>query len=106
MLFEDAGPFLRLSLYTILPVVIITALFFTIVLGLAWKAYRRKPSTGIEGMVGLKGKASSVVNAQGGTIKVHGEIWSAVSDEEISKDETVLVEAVEGLKLKVKKTQK
>jgi membrane-bound serine protease (ClpP class) len=105
MLFEEAGPFLKLSLYTILPAVLLTALFFTIVLGLAWKAYRRKPSTGIEGMVGLKGKAASDITADGGTVKVHGEIWSAVSDETIMKDEKLVVDAVEGLKLKVKKSQ-
>jgi membrane-bound serine protease (ClpP class) len=105
MLFEDTGPFLKLSIFTILPAVLITALFFTVVLGLAWKAYRRKPSTGTEGMVGLEGKAASDINAEGGTVKVHGEIWSAVSDEAISSDERVVVEAVEGLKLKVRKTQ-
>ena len=55
-------------------------------------------------MVGLKGTTASAVDSRGGTIKVHGEIWSAVSEEEISKDETVVVEAVEGLKLKVRKT--
>jgi len=104
MLFENAGPFLKLSLYTILPVVIVTALFFTVVLGLAWKAHRRKPSTGTEGMVGLEGHAASDINSREGSIKVHGEIWSAVSDEDILKGETVIVEAVEGLKLKVKKT--
>jgi membrane-bound serine protease (ClpP class) len=105
MLFEDAGPFLKLSLYTILPAVLLTALFFTIVLGLAWKAYRRKPSTGIEGMVGLEGKAASDINAEGGTVKVHGEIWKAVSDELIAENDKVVVEAIEGLKLKVKKSQ-
>ncbi|MEJ2313329.1 MAG: nodulation protein NfeD [Nitrospirota bacterium] len=103
MLFEDAGPFVKLSIYTILPAVVVTALFFTVVIGLAWKAFRSKPTTGREGLVGLEGTAATEVTPAGGTVKVHGEIWSAVSEEPIQPDEKVVVESVEGLKLKVRK---
>jgi membrane-bound serine protease (ClpP class) len=105
MLFEEAGPFLKLSLYTILPAILITALFFTVILGLAWKAYRRKPVTGTEGMVGLEGKATSEITPEGGMVMLHGEIWSAVSEGPIAKDEKVVVEAIDGLKLKVRKIE-
>ncbi len=101
MLFKDAGPFLKLSIYTILPAVVVTAVFFTVVIGLAWKAFRSKPTTGQEGLVGLEGTAASEVTPEGGTVKVHGEIWSAVSDEPIQADKKVVVESVKGLKLKV-----
>ncbi|MGD2079893.1 MAG: nodulation protein NfeD, partial [Nitrospirota bacterium] len=99
MLFEDAGPFVKLSIYTILPAVVVTAVFFTIVIGLAWKAFRSKPTTGREGLVGVEGTAASEVTSDGGTVKVHGEIWSAVSEEPIQADTKVVVESVEGLKL-------
>lgn len=102
MLFKDAGPFLKLSIYTILPAVVVTAVFFTVVIGLAWKAFRSKPTTGQEGLVGLEGTAASEVTPEGGTVKVHGEIWSAVSDEPIQADKKVVVESVKGLKLKVR----
>jgi membrane-bound serine protease (ClpP class) len=102
MLFEDAGPFVKLSIYTILPAVVVTAVFFTIVIGLAWKAFRSKPTTGREGLVGVEGTAASEVTSGGGTVKVHGEIWSAVSEEPIQADTKVVVESVEGLKLKVR----
>jgi membrane protein implicated in regulation of membrane protease activity len=36
-------------------------------------------------------------------VQVHGEFWSAYSDASIVKDEKVTVEAVSGLKLRVKK---
>ncbi len=106
MLFRSPGPFLKLSLYTILPAVLVTALFFTVVIGLAYKAYRRRPSTGSEGLLGLEGTATTGVTAKEGMVKVHGELWRATSDEPIEKGQKIRVEAVDGLKLKVKKLDK
>ncbi|MEK6692125.1 MAG: NfeD family protein [Nitrospirota bacterium] len=37
-----------------------------------------------------------------GTVFVHGELWKAWSDEPIKKGALIIVEKVEGLKLKVK----
>ncbi len=103
MLFESPGPFMKLSLFLILPAVIATALFFTVVLGLAYKAYKRKPVTGAEGLVGLEGVANTDITKDGGMASLHGELWSAYSDEIISKGEKIIVESVTGLKVKVKK---
>lgn len=104
MLFESPGPFMKLSLFLILPAVIITALFFTVILGLAYKAYRRKPVTGSEGLIGLEGIANTDITRDSGMVLLHGEIWSAYSDEPIPKGEVVVVEAVSGLKVKVKRS--
>lgn len=103
MLFESSGPFLRLSLYLILPAVIVTALFFSITIGLALKAHRRKPVTGKEELIGMGGIAKTDITKEGGTVFLHGEIWSAYSDEIISKNDKVVVEEVRDLKLKVRK---
>ncbi len=103
MLFESPGPFMKLSLFLILPAVIITALFFTVILGLAYKAYRRKPVTGSEGLIGLEGIANTDITKTSGMVLLHGELWSAYSDETIPKGEVVVVEAVSGLKVKVRK---
>ncbi|MBI4685074.1 MAG: nodulation protein NfeD [Nitrospirae bacterium] len=103
MLFESPGPFMKLSFFLILPSVILTALFFTIVLGLAYKTYKRKPVTGSEGLIGLKGIASTDITNDSGMVLLHGEIWSAYSDETISKGEKIIVVSVTGLKVKVKK---
>lgn len=105
MLFESPGPFMKLSLSLILPVVIITAIFFTVVLGLAYKAFKRKPVTGSEGLVGLEGRANTDIAKDGGMVSLHGELWSANSDEFIPKGEKIIVEAVSGLKIKVRKKQ-
>ncbi|HBG91980.1 MAG: serine protease [Nitrospirae bacterium GWF2_44_13] len=103
MLFESPGPFMKLSLFLILPAVIVTALFFTVVVGLAYRAYKRKPVTGSEGLVGMGGIANADITKDSGIVLLHGEIWSAYSDETISKGEKIVVEAVSGLKVKVKK---
>lgn len=105
MLFESAGPFLKLSLYLILPVVIVTVLFFTLTVGLALKAYRRKPVTGKEGLIGSSGIAKNEITKEGGLVSTHGEIWSAYSDETIQKGDEVIVENISDLKIKVRKSK-
>ena len=103
MLFESPGPFMKLSLFLILPAVIVTALFFTVVVGLAYRAYKRKPVTGSEGLIGLEGIAKTDITKDSGMVLLHGEIWSAYSDEPIPKGEKVVVELVLGLRVKVRK---
>ncbi len=102
MLFESPGPFLKLSIYLILPAALATALFFSITLTLAVKAWKRKPVTGTEGLVGLEGIAHTDIDREG-IVLVRGEYWQAVSEEPIKKGEKVKVEAVEGLKIKIKR---
>lgn len=105
MLFESPGPFMKLSVYLILPAALVTALFFTIVLGLAYKAYKRKPVTGAEGLAGMQGLANTDITKDDGMVLLRGEIWSAYSDEAIAKGEKIIVESVSGLKVKVRKVQ-
>ena len=104
MLFESPAPFMKLSLYVILPAVVITTLFFTLIIGLAVKAHRRKPVTGPEGLLGAEGVASTDITKDGGMVLLHGERWAAYSDEPISKNEKVKVESVSRLKVKVKRS--
>jgi len=103
MLFESPGPFMKLSLYVILPAVVMTTLFFTLIIGLAVKAHRRKPVTGPEGLIGATGVANTDITKDGGMVSLHGERWAAYSGEPISKGEKIIVEAVSELKVKVKK---
>ncbi len=105
MLFETGGPFLTLSLSVVVPAALITALFFFFTVRLAVKARRRKPVTGIEGLKGETGVASTPVNS-GGMVRVHGELWSAWSEEPVGQGEEIEVLQVEGLRLKVRKAQK
>jgi len=105
MLFESPGPFFRLSLSLILPAVIFTAAFFIATFRLAYTAYKRKPVTGNEELVGMEGLARSDITEEGGTVSVHGELWSAYSDAYIGKGERVTIEAVSNLKIKVRRSK-
>jgi len=103
MLFESPSPFMKLSLYIILPAVIVTTLFFTLTLGLAFKAYKRKPVTGPEGLIGVSGVADTDVTRDAGMVLLHGERWAAYSDEPVARGEKIAVESVSGLRVKVKR---
>lgn len=72
---------------------------------LAWvvfKALRRRPTTGTEGLIGERGKALSAIYGQG-EVFVHGEIWKAMSEEEIQEGDAIEVMRADGLALKVRK---
>ena len=101
MLLDSPLPFFRISLQVILPAVFITTLFFGLTIFLVVKAHRRKPSTGLEGLVGLEGDAKTDI-FKDGQVFIHGEIWSAWSETSIKAGGKVVVEQVEHLKLKVR----
>ena len=57
-----------------------------------------------ERLIGLKAKVTEDIDSHKiGNINVNGEVWKAISDEKISKGETVEITEIEGVKLKVKK---
>lgn len=103
MLYDSPFPFMKLSLGVVIPAALVTALFFVITFRLAYRAYKRKPVTGLEGLIGLEGVAKTDITPEDGMVFLHGEYWSAYSDYPIHKDEKVIVEEVKGLKLKVKR---
>lgn len=101
MLFDTPEPFFKVSLSLILTAVAATAAFFIFAVGMALRAQRRKPTTGAQGIIGEVGVALEKLEPEG-RVKVHGEIWHAVSDTLIKENERVRVSALkEGLILKV-----
>lgn len=105
MLFDTENPVFKLSLSVVIPVTIVTALFFALLLRLAYKAHKRKPVTGVEELIGLRGVAKTDIDNRSGMVVVHGELWQAISDKEIKKDEEIIIEEVKGLILKVRKAE-
>jgi len=103
MLFESPLPFFKLSLSVIIPAALVTSLFFGLSVRLAYRAHKKKVVTGVEGLIGLEGTAKTDINADGGSVFVHGEFWSAYSDALIHKGERVVVEEIKGLRIKVKR---
>lgn len=91
---------LRPSLFKI---IIAGAGIFSLLLAwIVFRALRRRPTTGKEGLIGEKGKALSAIYGQG-EVFVHGEIWKATSEEEIQEGDSVEVTLVDGLVLKVRR---
>ncbi len=104
MLFHHAPKYLRLSWTTLITTLTFISLFFIGVLSLVVKAQRTKIKSGLEALIGEKGRAlTEILPGKIGRAFVHGELWNAESEEEIKKDETIEVIGVEGLKLRVKK---
>ena len=83
--------------------VVLTILFFGFAITLGIKAQRRKPTTGVEGLIKEIGEAITDLNPEG-EVRVHGEIWRAETIEgKIESKSIVEIVEVHNLKLKVKK---
>jgi membrane-bound serine protease (ClpP class) len=102
MLFESPEPYLRLSWSVILPTVLLTTLFFVFAAAKVIKAHKKRPVTGGEGLTGEEGRADTDIMPEG-KVFVRGEYWDAESYERIMKGEKIVVMAVEGMRLKVRK---
>jgi membrane-bound serine protease (ClpP class) len=100
---ESTLEVMKISWQVILVTVILTAGFFIFAIGFGIKAQSRKPTTGIEGIVGEVGEAIGNLEPEG-QIRVHGEVWNAESlDGPVREGTKVKVEHVSNLKLMVRK---
>ena len=98
MMFEDV----RVSLKLMLPTILLVGGFFVAVATLAFRAYRAKPKSGTDGLIGEVGLVRERIDPEG-LIFVHGEYWRAKAGERLEPGEKVEVEGVDGLVLKVKR---
>ncbi|MGC8965224.1 MAG: NfeD family protein [Caldimicrobium sp.] len=103
LLFGNNPPSLKISLPFLISVVLTFATLFGGITYLAVKTLKKKPVSGKEGLIGKKGKALTNITKEGGKIFVEGEIWQAVSEEEIPEGSQVKIVEKEGFILKVKK---
>ncbi len=97
-------PEVKVSLGVIITLSVLTALFLIVGLGLALRTRFTKATTGTEGLVGEVGVAISPLHFEG-QVNVHGEIWKAMSSEKIKKGEQVIITAVDGLKIEVRRLE-
>ncbi len=107
MLIHTESPLetISVSWTIIIPAVLLTAAFFLFALGMGIRAQRRKPVTGIEGIIGERGEAITDLNPEG-QVMVHGEIWTATSAEGKIKSGTgITVERFQNLRLTVRKQE-
>ncbi|HLN22344.1 MAG TPA: nodulation protein NfeD [Bacteroidales bacterium] len=103
---ESALEVMKVSWQVIVLIVLLTVAFFTVAIGFAIRAQRRKPTTGAEGIVGETGTAISDLDPSG-QVNIHGELWRAESMDGtvITKGSVVVVVSILNLKLFVKKNK-
>jgi membrane-bound serine protease (ClpP class) len=105
MLFDapEAGGFLRVSWFVIVPAVASTAGLVVVGLTFGMRALYRRPTTGESGMVGEIGVVRTPL-APEGQVLVHGELWRAIAQNgPVAVGEKVEVVGVRDLTLTVVK---
>lgn len=100
MLFDVPDPAIRVSFEVLIPAVVLTTLFFVVIIGMALKAQTREKQTGPETLLGAEGEAMTDI-FQSGTVFVRGEYWQAKSEVPIPKGSRVKIVAVDRLKMTV-----
>jgi membrane-bound serine protease (ClpP class) len=100
MLINTRMPGGSVSLGTALAVTLPFALITVFLLRLVIKARQTKVATGAAGMVGEIGRAETPL-APEGKIYVHGELWQAVSSQEVRPGTLVRVKSMDGMTLEV-----
>jgi membrane-bound serine protease (ClpP class) len=100
---ESFLEFAVISWEIIVTTIVLTVLFFVFAIGMGIKAQRKKPTTGMQGLIGETGEAVSDLRPEG-SVKVYGEIWNAVSlDGTLKRGTKITIAEVENLVLKVHK---
>jgi len=100
MLFENVSVSLRLMM----PTIVLIGGFFVAIAFLAFRAYRRTPKGGMEGLLGEMGVVEERIDPVG-LIFAHGEHWKATSEEVAEEGEKVRIIGSRGLELIVKKEE-
>lgn len=106
LLFDSSAEFLRVSPVVNVTLAVVTALFFIFVVRAAVAARRLPDQSGRNAMIGEVGYARSSLDPMG-QVFVHGEIWSAeaAGGESIPEGEEIVVVEINGLMLKVMRTE-
>lgn len=102
MLFEGPESFFSVSWSVIVPAALLTIGFFVLATRFAWRAWRSKPTTGREGLIGERGVVRRRIDPEG-RIALHGETWRARAAEPIETGVEVEVVAVDGLTVEVRR---
>ena len=100
VLLIEGPPEVRIRLSTAVSVAVPFALIAGFLVTLVVRARLRPVVTGSSGMLLETGVAKTDLNP-GGTVFVHGELWSAVADAPIASGTPVRVTSIDGLRLKV-----
>lgn len=104
MLIDSDDPALQISRAILYPTLALTVILSSGIVMLATRTRSLKKLGGMEGMIGETGLVKEVLNPRG-RVLVHGELWEAEADTQITEGERVQVDFVQGLRIKVSKVQ-
>lgn len=102
MLIDSDDPALQISRAILYPTLAMTVVLSLGIVVLATRTRNLKKLGGGEGMIGETGLVKEPLNLHG-RVLVHGELWEAEAETQIAEGETVRVDSVQGLKIKVSK---
>ena len=103
MLIDSPLPELQIGLGFITPIVAALSGIILFLVYIAVQAQRVRSVTGEAGMLGEMGETlSAIVPGRPGSIRAHGEIWTATSDTPIPEGQPVRIVAVKGLTVTVR----
>ncbi len=106
LLFDTVDPIMRVSKSSIFAFSLTTAGLTLFLVRSVIRSHRSRILGGKEGLVGEIGEVQKMISpSQKGKVYVHGELWTACSDQDIKKGEEVEVVSVQGLMIKVKKRE-
>jgi len=105
VLISPDSPYGDIPISVIATMVLTTVFFFLVAGRLGLKAQKKKKMTGYEELIGEEGTALTDFEKGKGKVFIKGEIWNAVSEDNIKKDDNVVVEQVKGLTLYVRKAK-
>jgi len=102
LLFDTESSDLAVDRSIIFTAVVTLSAFILLVGYLVFKSQKKKPTMGLEGLLGEIGEVRVTLDPSG-KIFVHGEYWNAEGNEEIAVGTKVRVVGFEGMSLKVEK---
>ena len=102
MLIDSEDPAMQISKDILYPTLGLAIVFSIGILIFATRTRNLKKQGGADGMLGEIGIVKETLNPHG-RVLVHGELWEAECEGKIMEGEHVIVESVEGLKVRVKK---
>ncbi|MES2769695.1 MAG: NfeD family protein, partial [Bdellovibrionota bacterium] len=102
-LFDSSQTAYSLPLLTILPTAIVLGGTMIGVGYLLLRTRKLKVQTGSEEMLNKKAKVKNLEDSKNGHVQLHGELWKFASQEDLKINDQIIVIAVDGLTLKVKK---
>ncbi len=109
-LFALLTSFITNNLFIQIAVFLVSSSLLVILTKPLMKKFTKSEKTVPTNFFSLSGKQGIVTkkidcNNSTGQVKVKGELWSAISDEDIEKDAKVKVLSIDGVKLKVEKIE-